>query len=119
MLREARRAKGLSQQAVAERLGLHQRQISDLERATVDPRLSTIQNVAGALDLELMLIPRHLITTIQGLLRAGRDRAKQPMYSLGDEMPRASDDEAPLEVGGSEAGPGTVRQRSKDEEPPR
>jgi transcriptional regulator with XRE-family HTH domain len=70
---------------LASKLGLRQRQISDLERATIDPRLSTLQNVARALDLELMLIPRHLISAVEGLQRAGTDSAKRPMYALGED----------------------------------
>ncbi len=88
VLREARLSRHLSQQALARKLGLGQRQISDLERATTDPRLSTIQNVARALDLELMLIPHHLIPAVEGLQRAGRDSAKRPMYALSDDEER-------------------------------
>lgn len=51
----------------------------------MDPRLSTIQNVARALDLELMLIPRHLISAVEGLQRAGMNSAKRSMYALGDD----------------------------------
>lgn len=85
-LRDARLSRGLSQKHLAERLGLHQRQISDLERAAMDPRVSTIQNVARALDLDLMLIPRHLIATVEGLQRAGTEQPTGgPLYSLGNE----------------------------------
>jgi transcriptional regulator with XRE-family HTH domain len=100
LLLEARTRKHLTQQQLAEKLGYRQRQISDLERARTDPRLSTIQNVARALDLELVLIPRHLITTVQGLLRAGSDSATRPMYALGDEETAGSpDSESHTEVG--------------------
>lgn len=85
LLFEARARKQLTQQQLAERLGYRQRQISDLERSRTDPRLSTIQNVARALDLELVLIPRQLITTVDGLLRADSDAATRPMYALGDD----------------------------------
>jgi len=52
----------------------------------MDPRLSTVQNVARALDLELMLIPRHLITAVEGLHRASRgSSANRPMYALSDD----------------------------------
>lgn len=87
-LRQARTSQGLSQTDLAAKLGIRQRQISDLERAANDPRLSTIQNVARALDLEVMLVPRHLITVIEGMQRsaaptaAARERA---MYSLESE----------------------------------
>lgn len=87
VLREARLKRHLSQQELAAKLGLRQRQISDLERARIDPRLTTLQNVARALDLELMLIPRHLISAVEGLQRAGTDSAKRPMYALGDGRP--------------------------------
>jgi len=85
-LRAARLKRGFSQQQLAQRLGLRQRQISDLERAAMDPRVSTVENVARALDLELMLVPRHLITTVEHLERAGADGSSvRPMYSLGDD----------------------------------
>lgn len=108
VLREARLRKQLTQQQLAEKLGLRQRQISDLERATIDPRLSTIQNVARALDLELMLIPRHLISTIDALERAGTDAGKRPLYALGDDdMNDTSDESSQPEVGetGQRGGP--------------
>ncbi len=111
ILREARLKKQLSQQDLAGKLGLGQRQISDLERATIDPRLSTIQNVARVLDLEVMLIPRRLITVVVGLLRAGGD-ANRPLYSLGDENEDALGDEPRVEIGGTdERGARTARQR--------
>lgn len=84
VLRQAREGRGLRQQDLAARLGLRQRQISDLERAAMDPRLSTIQNVARALDLEVMLIPRHLIAVVEGLQRGGHS-SSEPMYALQDE----------------------------------
>ena len=84
VLREARQRQQLSQQALARKLGLRQRQISDLERAATDSRLSTIQNVARALVLELMLIPRQLLATIEALQRTGADGTR-PMYALDDD----------------------------------
>lgn len=84
VIRLAREGRGLRQQDLAARIGLRQRQISDLERAAMDPRLSTIQNVARALDLEVMLVPRHLIATVEGLQRGGHG-STTPMYALEDE----------------------------------
>ena len=82
-LREARLAAGLSQQQLAAKLGLGQRQISDLERTAVDTRLSTLQNVARALDLELVLVPRKTLPVVEQLLHGGD--AGQPMYVLLDD----------------------------------
>jgi transcriptional regulator with XRE-family HTH domain len=85
-LHGAREGKGLSQEELAASLGLHQRQISDLERAKVDSRLSTIQNVARALDLELVLIPRQLIPAVKSLQRSeSTSMADRPLYSLDEE----------------------------------
>lgn len=112
LLREARLSRHLSQQELARRLGARQRQISDLERAAMDPRLSTIQNVARALDLELMLVPRHLISVVEGLQRAGVASMKRPMYALGDDAAESgADARSRVEVGGigdegTPAGPG-------------
>jgi transcriptional regulator with XRE-family HTH domain len=103
VLKEARLSRKLSQAELARKLGIRQRQISDLERATIDPRLSTIQNVARALDLELMLIPHHLISTVEALERTGGDAGKRPLYALGDEDTQgASDEPAQSEVGANE-----------------
>lgn len=102
ILRKTRLSRHFTQQVLARTLGLRQRQISDLERAAMDPRLSTILNVARALDLELMLIPRHLISAVEGLQRAGTDAAKRPMYALGDaDAESDSGDPPPVELGSS------------------
>jgi len=84
-LREARVSRGISQQELAASLGLGQRQISDLERAAVDTRLSTLQHVAGALDLQVMLVPRQLVAIVEGLARGGAEDAHRPMYTLDDD----------------------------------
>lgn len=106
VLRTARLARQLSQAALAAKLGLRQRQISDLERGTVDARVSTIQNVARALDLELMLIPRHLISAVESLQRAGGEGDQRPLYAL-DEEEETAPEESHVELGETGAfGPG-------------
>ena len=119
VLREARLNRQLSQQELARKLGLRQRQISDLERAAMDPRLSTVRNVARALDLELMLIPRHLISAVEGLQRAGSDSAKRPMYALGDDDAESDPgDPSHVEVGSTgDSGESVARPRRRTKEP--
>ena len=115
-LREARLSRQLTQQQLARRLGLRQRQISDLERAAMDPRLSTVHNVARALDLELMLIPRDLISAVEGLQRARSDSPKRPMYALDDHGESSPSDSAQAEVGGTDEPRGaSARQRRSPE----
>jgi transcriptional regulator with XRE-family HTH domain len=99
VLRDARQRKQLSQQELARKLGLRQRQISDLERAVSDSRLSTVQNVARALDLELMLISRPLIAVVEALQRTGGIDGKQPLYALNDEPEDIAADTDHVEVG--------------------
>jgi transcriptional regulator with XRE-family HTH domain len=86
-LREARTAREWTQAELAGRIGLHQRQISDLERGTIDPRLSTVRNVARALNLELTLVPHHLIPVVDALVRGGAGDPARPLYSLAAEDP--------------------------------
>lgn len=106
VLRTTRLTRQLSQAALAAKIGLRQRQISDLERGTVDTRLSTIQNVARALDLELMLIPRHLISAVEALQRASGGDDQRPLYAL-DEEEEAAPEESHVTFGESDAfGPG-------------
>jgi len=105
-LRASRLTRELSQAELAAKLGLRQRQISDLERGAVDARLSTIQNVARALDLELMLIPRHLISAVEALQRAGGESDQRPLYRL-DEEEESAPEESHVELGDIGAfGPG-------------
>lgn len=51
VLRAERVSKGLSQEALGASAGLHFTEISRLERAVRDPRLSTIVRLARALEL--------------------------------------------------------------------
>lgn len=82
-VRQGRLAHGLSQADLAQKLGMRQSQISDLERGVIDPRLSTVQDVSRILDLELMLVPRQLVLVVDGMIRA-KDRAveNRPLYAL-------------------------------------
>lgn len=46
---------GLSQRALAERLGMKQPQVARLERGDVTPTIDTLMRLAGALDVEFVL----------------------------------------------------------------
>ena len=100
-IREGRLAKHLNQTELAKKLGIRQSQISDLERGTVDPRLSTVQDVARVLDLELMLVPRQLLPVVKGLIRAKNAAAEnRPLYALdGDDENQELPNRGAAEVG--------------------
>ena len=57
-LRNARRAKGLTQTELASRAGVWQRTISNIETSASGARLDTVFDLLAALDLELRIVPR-------------------------------------------------------------
>lgn len=60
-LRDQRARRGLSQEALAHACGLHRTEISLLERAAREPRLSTIVRLARG----LQLLPAELLRGIE------------------------------------------------------
>jgi transcriptional regulator with XRE-family HTH domain len=50
-IRRARRAKDLSQEALAARADVHPKHLSEIERANKDPRATTLYRLAEALEL--------------------------------------------------------------------
>lgn len=68
-LRESREASGISQRTLSARSGLTQSHISQIETGTLEPGLSSFLQLARALDLELMLVPRKLVPAVHGILR--------------------------------------------------
>lgn len=88
-LKAAREAKGLSQRALADLAGVAQSHISKIESGTVDLRHSSLVELARALGLEVMLVPRKTLPAIQSIVRSsmagtGVETVK-PAYSLEDE----------------------------------
>lgn len=81
-LKNARRAKGLSQRALGKMAALPQSHVSKIEAGAVDLRVSSLVELARALDLELMLVPRKTVPAVQSIVR--RD-AGRPAYSLEDD----------------------------------
>jgi transcriptional regulator with XRE-family HTH domain len=58
-----RLARGLTQRAAAEAIGLRQSDISALERGAHSPYLDTVCALADALDCDLILVPRATPST--------------------------------------------------------
>lgn len=88
-LKQARERHGLSQRALSRLSGVPQSHISKIENGAVDLRLSSLVELARALDLELLLAPRARLGVLRALLR-DPDQETRPAYSLDDE---ALDDE--------------------------
>ena len=61
---------GLSQRALAQRSGLTQGHISQIENRATEPGLSSLIDLARALDLEVMLIPRKRVPAVSSLIES-------------------------------------------------
>ncbi len=85
LLKNARKEKNLSQQELAKRVGMPQSHISNIENGRVDLQTSSLVEIARILDLELMLVPRTLIRTVQALQRNENVSEPRPMYRLDEE----------------------------------
>jgi len=80
-LRDARRARHISQRALGARIGLPQSHVSAIETGKVDSRLSSIIELARQLDQELLLIPRALVPAVRALLAGDEDA---PLWQAGE-----------------------------------
>lgn len=124
-LKEARKQKQLSQRDLSAAAGVPQAHISKIENGAVDTRLSSLVELARALDLEVMLVPRKLVPAVEAIVRSGSaltvtsDTAKelrrlrdalsvlQGIHGDKEELAqfdRALRNLAPLRIGPNEAG---------------
>lgn len=67
-LKDRRAKAGLSQRALSDHSGLTQAHISQIETGKLEPGLASFIDVARALDLEVVLVPRKLLPAVEGLL---------------------------------------------------
>jgi transcriptional regulator with XRE-family HTH domain len=90
-LKAARESRKLSQRGLSEAVGMPQAQISKIENAAVDMRASTLIELARALDLEVMLVPRKHVPAVKSIVdsTAARTAAEEvpprPAYTLDDD----------------------------------
>lgn len=71
-IKAVRRAKGLSQLALAKTAGMPQSHISRIENAGVDLRVSSLTEIARALDLELTLVPRKTVPAVRSIVSSAQ-----------------------------------------------
>lgn len=67
-IREQRRSRKMSQAELGRRVGMPQSQIARIEHGAKDLRLSTILELARILDLEPMLVPKHLVPAVRYMI---------------------------------------------------
>lgn len=67
-LRRARKDAGVSQRELSRRTGITQSHISQTESGRSEAGLSTVIQMARALDLELILVPKKLVPAVEGII---------------------------------------------------
>jgi DNA-binding XRE family transcriptional regulator len=77
-LSAARKASSLTQDDIAAIAGVTRMTVQRTESGAVDPRLSTVQEMARVLGLEIMLVPQTLREPLQAFVRSGGRVLGQP-----------------------------------------
>lgn len=77
-LEQVRRAQNKSQQQLAQMTGINRMTISKIENEQTDPRLSSIYELARALGMELMLIPKSIKPQLESIIRSNGRVVGQP-----------------------------------------
>jgi transcriptional regulator with XRE-family HTH domain len=78
LLKSARERRGLSQRALAAKIGVPQSHLSKIESGGVDLQTSSLIQLARALDLEMVLVPRRLLPAIAALQRQSEPDSSHP-----------------------------------------
>jgi len=84
-IKAAREKKGLSQRALSAKVGVPQSHISKIENGKVDLQVSSLIEIARALDLELILIPPRLLAAVQALQNTTQRANSIPAYQLTED----------------------------------
>ena len=85
-LRARRREKGLSQRDLGQRVGLPQSHISKIEKGSSDIKLSSLMEMARALDLEVMLVPRSAFAAVNAIIQASTLQQEGDQGSSGPQQ---------------------------------
>ncbi|MES3020791.1 MAG: helix-turn-helix transcriptional regulator [Pseudomonadota bacterium] len=88
---KARRAAGLTHEALAQSAGLSRMTVQRTEAGKIDPRLSTLLVMARTLGMDLMLVPKSLRPDLEEFVQSGGRFLGQPSgvgapRSLVDEL---------------------------------
>lgn len=90
-LQAARERRGLTQRAFAKSAGTTQSRISKIENGDVDPRISSLVELARSLDLEFMLVPRQHVPAVRAIIAqqphdtSAETDVPRPAYRLDEE----------------------------------
>lgn len=77
-LSQARKAMHMTQAELAERAGLSRMAVQRTETGDVDPRFSTLREMARVLDMDLIAVPSALRTQLQAFIESGGTLPAKP-----------------------------------------
>ena len=89
-LKSARENCGLSQRDLSAKAGIPQSHISRIEGGGADIRLSSLIELARALELELVLVPRRLAPAVEGILHTAAQLQLPPPSNEYKALARAA-----------------------------
>lgn len=81
-LKAAREAKGLRQSALARTIGMDPGHLSRIESGQSNPNIATLMEIARALDLEIMLVPRERVPAVQAITARPRSTTEVALEGL-------------------------------------
>lgn len=68
-LKQARRARALTQKSVADKLGVAQSYIAKMETGKVDFPISRLVELARVLDFEVVLVPKKKLAVVEAVIK--------------------------------------------------
>ncbi len=84
-IRLQRLQRGISQSELGQLVKMPQSHLARIERGSTDVRLSTVTEIARALDLEPMLIPKHLVPAVRYMIESPQQPSLAPPKLVGNE----------------------------------
>jgi HTH-type transcriptional regulator / antitoxin HipB len=78
ILKDARKAKGITQKNMGEALKMPQSHLSKIELGLTDPRLSSLTEIARYLELEPVLVPRRYLPAVMAIIN--QENSQEPAW---------------------------------------
>ena len=75
---QARKARAMTQAQLAEQAGLSRMAVQRTETGDVDPRYSTVAEMARVLGMQLLAVPADLVPALQAFIQSGGKFLGQP-----------------------------------------
>lgn len=94
-LRAIREAKGIRQSELARTIGMDPGHLSRIESGQSNPNIATLTEIARALDLEIMLVPREKVPTVRAITTRPKSSTDYVLNSLNQMMETFASKSAP------------------------